>query len=124
MAEDTRQSGFPDGERELERRRLERVCEPGDELESVERREPVLLPKLSYGLPLTRGRFALYALDPAAEHIPYFIEFFRKKNIFLIVERLHIPENFQEELREIEPHIRFSEIGQFLFFAQVACDEQ
>ena len=80
----------PDGERELERRRLERECQCRDEPERVERREPGLLPKLSYGLPLSRGRLAFYAVDPAAELPPHLIELFRKKDILLVVERSHV----------------------------------
>ena len=57
----------PCGERELERRWLERECQRRDEPEYVERQESGLLPKLSYDLPLSRGRFAFHAIDPAAE---------------------------------------------------------
>ncbi len=103
MAADTRWLGSSLGERELERlqRRLERVCQRDVESESVERWQPDLLSKLSYVLPLSRGRFAFDTPYPAAEHFAGLTEFFGKQDILFGVECLHIPQNLQKEFRNV-----------------------
>jgi len=50
-------------------------------------------PKLSYErLPLSRGRFAFKAFNPATKLLSHFIELFRKQDILLVVERSDVPD--------------------------------
>ena len=91
----------------------------------MERWQSGLLPKLSYErLPLSRGRFAFKAFDPATKLLSHFIEFFRKKDILLIVECTDVPEDLQKEFCDVESHVRFPKIGYLLLFSQIACDEK
>ena len=72
------------GERELERRRLERERQLGRESEQVERWQPSVLPQMLFFSRLFGGSFALEAFFPSAQHTADFGQLLRERYIFAI----------------------------------------